>query len=91
VDGYDYRYFDGGIYQVQPQSRMVVAPVALVTGHNMTVGQPLPLGYDVYNVPYAYRDRYSDNDDYMYRYADGHIYQVDPQTRLIRSVIDAIV
>jgi len=91
VDGYDYRYFDGGIYQVQPQTRMVVAPVALVTGNAWTVGQPLPLGYDVYNVPYAYRDRYFDNDDTMYRYADGHIYQVDPQTRLIRSVIDAIV
>jgi hypothetical protein len=91
VDGYDYRYFDGGIYQVQPQSRVVVAPVALVIGHTLAVGQPLPMGYDVYNVPYAYRDRYFDNDDYMYRYADGRIYQVDPQTRLIRAVIDAIV
>jgi hypothetical protein len=91
VDGYDYRYFDGGIYQVQPQTRMVVAPVALVTGNTWAVGQPLPMGYDVYNVPYAYRDRYYDNDDYMYRYADGNIYQIDPQTRLIREVIDAIV
>jgi hypothetical protein len=91
VDGYDYRYFDGGIYQVQPQTRIVVAPVALVTGHTLAVGQPLPVGYDVYNVPYAYRDRYFDNDQFQYRYADGHIYQVDPQTRLIRSVIDAIV
>jgi hypothetical protein len=91
VDGYDYRYFDGGIYQVQPQTRVVVAPVALVTGNNWAVGQPMPVGYDVYNVPYAYRDEYYDNDEYMYRYADGHIYQVDPQTRLIRAVIDAIV
>ena len=91
VDGYDYRYFDGGIYQVQPDSRMVVAPVALVTGHTLAVGQPLPMGYDAYNVPYAYRDDYYDNDEFMYRYADGHIYQVDPQTRLIRAVIDAIV
>jgi hypothetical protein len=91
VDGYDYRYFDGGIYQVQPDTRMVVAPVALVTGNNWAVGQPLPMGYDVYNVPYAYRDRYYDNGDAMYRYADGHIYQVDPQTRLVRAVIDAIV
>ena len=91
VDGYDYRYFDGGIYQVQPQTRVVVAPVALVTGQTLAVGQPLPMGYDVYNVPYAYRDRYYDNDEWMYRYADGRIYQVDPQTRLIRGVIDAIV
>ena len=22
------------------------------------VGQPMPRGYDVYNVPYSYRDRY---------------------------------
>jgi hypothetical protein len=91
VDGYDYRYFDGGIYQVQPDTRLVVAPVALVTGDNWGVGQMLPTGYDVYNVPYAYRDEYYDNDEYMYRYGDGHIYQVDPQTRLIRAVIDAIV
>jgi hypothetical protein len=42
-------------------------------------------------VPYAYRDRYFDRDDAWYRYADGRIYQVDPQTRLIRAVIDAIV
>lgn len=91
ADGYDYRYFDGGIYQVQPQTRVVVAPVALVTGQTLAVGQPLPPGYDVYNVPYAYRDRYFDNGDYLYRYADGRIYQVDPQTRLIRAVIDAIV
>ena len=89
--GYDYRYFDGGIYQIQPQTQVVVAPVALVTGHTLGVGQVLPVGYDVYNVPYAYRDRYHDDDRYMYRYADGHIYQVDPQTRLIQAVIDAIV
>jgi hypothetical protein len=89
--GYDYRYFDGGIYQIQPQTQIVVAPVALVTGHTLGVGQMLPVGYDVYNVPYAYRDRYYDDDRYLYRYADGYIYQVDPQTRLIQAVIDAIV
>ncbi|HUE80451.1 MAG TPA: hypothetical protein VMN38_12605 [Sphingomicrobium sp.] len=89
--GYDYRYFNRGIYQIQPQSRVVVAPVALVTGHTLAAGQMLPMGYDAYNVPYAYRDRYFDTDRSMYRYADGYIYQVDPQTRLISAVIDAIV
>ena len=89
--GYDYRYFDGGIYQIQPQTQVVVAPVAFVTGQTFGVGQMLPAGYDAYNVPYAYRDRYYDNDEYLYRYADGYIYQVDPQTRLIQAVIDAIV
>jgi hypothetical protein len=89
--GYDYRYADGGIYQIDPSTQMVAALVALVTGQNFGVGQQLPLGYDVYNVPYGYRDRYYDTDRYNYRYADGYIYQVDPQTRVIQSVIDAMV
>jgi len=38
-------------------------------------------------VPIDYRDRYYDNDDYLYRYADGRIYQVDPGTRLIERII----
>ena len=89
--GYDYRYANNGIYQVDPSTQMVAALVALVTGQNLGVGQRMPLGYDAYNVPYGYRDRYYDTDRYNYRYADGNIYQVDPQTRMIRSVIDAIV
>ena len=53
--------------------------------------QPLPAGYDVYNVPFQYRDRYYDTADNMYRYNDGYIYQVDAKTRLISAVIDAII
>ena len=90
-DGYDYRYFDGGIYQLHPDTQVVLGVPALLTGHDLAVGHPLPVGYDVYNVPYAYRDRYYDSADNWYRYADGHIYQVDPTTRLITAVIDAIV
>ena len=89
--GYDYRYAAGGIYQVDSSTQLVSALVALVSGQNLGVGQRMPLGYDVYNVPYDYRARYYDTDDYNYRYADGYIYQVDPQTRVIQSVIDAIV
>ena len=85
--GYDYRYASGGIYQVDPQSQMVAALVALVTGQNFGVGQRLPMGYDAYNLPLDYRDQYYDNDQYLYRYADGRIYQVDPGTRLIQRVI----
>jgi hypothetical protein len=70
---------------------MVSSLAALTTGQTLGVGQVLPVGYDVYNVPYAYRDRYYDDVRYMYRYADGYIYRVDPQTRLISAVIDAIV
>ena len=42
------------------------------------IGQPLPVGYDTYNVPFAYRDQYYDTDDAWYRYANGYVYQVDP-------------
>ena len=84
---YDYRYASGGIYQVDPKTQLIAALAALVTGQNFNVGQRLPLGYDVYNVPFAYRDDYYDRDDAMYRYADGRIFQVDPETRIIRRVI----
>ena len=89
--GYDYRYFDGGIYAIDPDRQIVQSQVALLTGNSFGVGQMLPAGYDAYNVPFDYRDRYFDSDRSMYRYADGYIYQVDPQTRLIQAVIDAIV
>ena len=55
------------------------------------VGDRLPLGYDVYNVPLDYRDRYVDGPDSWYRYADGSIYQVDPETQLIQAVISMLV
>ena len=90
TSGYDYRYANGGIYQVDPNTRMVQSIAALMTGQNFGVGQMLPNGYDAYNVPYAYRSQYYDTPNSMYRYADGNIYQVDPQTRVIQSVIDAV-
>ena len=83
--------FNRMIRDTRETTQLISALVALVTGTNFGVGQMLPAGYDVYNVPYQYRDRYYDDDRYMYRYADGHIYQVDPTTRLISAVIDAIV
>jgi len=89
--GYDYRYVDGGIYGVDPRTQTVQSLAALLTGQNLGVGQMLPAGYDAYNLPFAYRDRYHDSDRSLYRYADGRILQVDPQTRLIQAVIDAIV
>ena len=50
------------------------------------VGQLLPASYGYYNVPYAYRSQFVDNDDYYYRYAPGAIYQVDRGTTLISAV-----
>lgn len=87
---YYYRYGDGAIYSVDPTTQAVQSIVALLAG-DLGVGQPLPVGYDTYNVPFAYRDRYYDTADNWYRYNDGYIYRVDPTTRLITAVIDAIV
>lgn len=82
---YQYRYANGGIYQVDPTTQVIQALVALVSGQPMAIGQPLPRGYGTYNVPLAYRDRYYDTDDSWYRYADGYVYEVDPGTGLIEE------
>lgn len=87
---YRYRYGDGAIYRINSGSGVVDGIVALLAG-DLGVGTRLPVGYDTYNVPFAYRDRYADSADNWYRYNDGYIYQVDPKTRLISAVIDAIV
>ncbi len=89
-DDYAYRYGDGGIYQVNRSSGMIEGIAALLAG-DFGVGQPMPMGYDAYNVPLFYRDRYADSADSMYRYNDGYIYQVDPKTRLIQAVISALI
>ena len=82
-----YRYADGGIYQVDPTTQLIQALVALVSGQQFAVGQPLPAAYGTYNVPYAYRDRYFDSDSDWYRYADGYIYRVDPDDGRIEEAI----
>ena len=87
---YRYRYGDGAIYRLNSGSGVVNGIVALLAG-DLGVGSQLPMGYDAYNVPLSYRDRYYDTADNWYRYNDGYIYQVNPKTRLISAVIDAIV
>lgn len=97
VDYYDlgdrggYRYADNVIYRVDPEDAAIVSVAALLTGDDIRVGQPMPMGYDVYNVPYGYRDRYYDRPDAYYRYSDGYVYQVDPETRLVAAVIDLLI
>jgi hypothetical protein len=88
-DDYNYRYGDGAIYQVNQSSGSIESIVALLAG-DLGVGQALPGDYGVYNVPLAYRDRYYDTPEAMYRYNDGYIYQADPKTQLITAVIDAL-
>jgi hypothetical protein len=88
---FDYRYADGGIYQVDPSTQVVQALVALVSGNNYAMGQVMPASYGVYNVPYQYRSQYYDTDQYMYRYDDGFVYRMDPRTRVINGMYDVVV
>jgi len=87
---YDYRYADGIVYGLDPQTQMIQQVAGLLTGDPWAVGQPMPAGYDVYNVPYAYRGQYYDTPNSMYRYSDGYIYQMDPTTQLVQSIISLI-
>jgi hypothetical protein len=89
-DRYDYRYADGVLYGVDRQNNGISQIAALLTGQQWTVGQAMPSGYDIYNVPYDYRARYADTPDRWYRYNDGYVYQVDPTTRLVQAVIQLL-
>ena len=85
-----YRYYDDTLYRVDPQSQAITAISALLTGDSFQVGQRVPQGYDVYNVPSSYRDRYVDGPDSNYRYSDGTVYQVDPTTQLVQAAIELL-
>lgn len=85
-----YRYAPGAIYQVDPTTSLITAVAALLT-NGMTVGQPMPAGYGAYNVPYAYRGTYFDTPEYMYRYSNGNIYQIDPTTQLVTALVASIL
>ena len=53
LGSYDsYRYADDVIYRVDPETDAITSIAALLTGDRFSVGQPMPQGYDVYNVPY---------------------------------------
>jgi hypothetical protein len=88
-DDYRYRYGDNAIYRVDADSGMIDGIVALLGG-DLNVGQPLPSGYDAYNLPMDYRDQYQDGDDYLYRYGDGNIYQVDAKTQIIQAIVEML-
>ena len=85
-----YRYADNTIYDVDPTSSVISSIAALLTGDDFTVGRRLPVGYDVYNVPYPYRGQYADTPDAWYRYSDGYVYEVDPKTQLIQEAIQLL-
>lgn len=85
-----YRYYDDALYRIDPQTDMITTIAGLLTGDDFAIGQPLPAGYDIYNVPYSYRDRYVDGPDAYYRYSDGYVYEVDPTTQLVQAAIQLL-
>lgn len=84
---YRYSYDDGGyIYRSDRGSDLISAIIPLLGG-GFGIGQALPAGYDAYNLPMAYRDDYQDSDESLYRYGDNAIYEVDPQSGTIESIV----
>lgn len=86
----NYWYAPGAIYQVDPSNQLITS-VASLLAPGLSIGQQLPLGYDVYNVPYDYRQTYYDTPDAWYRYNNGNIYQVDPTTRLVTAIVASLL
>jgi hypothetical protein len=86
----NYWYAPGAIYQYDPQSSMITSVAALLSP-GFTVGQPLPMGYDAYNVPYDYRATYYDTPNAWYRYSNGNIYQVDPVTQVVTALVASLL
>ena len=89
-DEYAYRYANGAVFAVDPETRAIAAIAGLLTGDVWSVGAPMPIGYDLYNVPMPYRGRYYDRPDAWYRYSDGYVYRVDPETLLVLEVIELL-
>jgi hypothetical protein len=84
---YYYSYDDSGyIYRAERGSDLISAIIPLFGG-GFGIGQPLPSGYDAYNVPIQYRDDYYDTDESLYRYGDNAIYRVDNQSGLIEGIV----
>jgi hypothetical protein len=82
-----YRYDDDGyIYRAERGSDLISAIIPLFGG-GFGIGQPLPAGYDAYNVPVQYRDTWQDNDESLYRYGDNAIYRVDSQSGMIDGIV----
>ena len=87
---YGYWYAPGAIYQYDTRSSVITSVAALMSP-GFTIGQPLPIGYDVYNVPYDYRATYYDTPNAWYRYNNGYIYQVDPTTSLVTAIVASLL
>jgi hypothetical protein len=87
---YSYWYAPGAIYQYSPQTSLITSVAALMSP-GFSIGQPLPVGYDMYNVPLAYRSTYYDTPDAWYRYNNGYIYQINPATQLVTAIVASLL
>ena len=87
---YGYWYAPGAIYQYDQRTSLITSVAALMAP-GFTVGQQLPVGYDVYNVPYDYRATYYDTPNAWYRYNNGYIYQVDPVTQIVTAIVASLL
>jgi len=89
----DERFFyrdDGDyIYRVNRNGGLIDAlfPLADRDFSYYPVGMDYPSQFDQYNVPQQFQSFYPDGGDYDYRYGDGAIYQVDPSTNAIQSIV----
>ncbi len=90
TDDYSYWYAPGAIYQYDRDSSLITSVAALMSP-GFSIGQPIPAGYGVYNVPYAYRATYYDTPNAWYRYNNGYIYQVDPTTQLVTAIVASLL
>jgi hypothetical protein len=82
-----YRYGDDGYVYRLDRGDNLVSQVIPLYATQMLVGEPMPLGYEVYNVPIQYRDQYEDNGENLYRYDDNAIYQVDGETGIVEQIV----
>jgi len=80
-----HRYGYGYVYETNCATGLV-QDVIPTYDYGYGIGQLMPASYSYYNLPYAYRSSFADNNDYYYRYAPGAIYQVDRSTALISAV-----
>jgi hypothetical protein len=87
---YSYWYAPGAIYQYDTNSSLITSVAALLSP-GFSVGQPLPSGYGMYNVPMSYRSTYYDTPDAWYRYNNGYIYQINPTTQLVTAIVASLL
>jgi len=88
-DRFFYRNDGDYIYRVNRDGGLIDAlfPLADRDFSYYPIGMNYPSEFDQYNVPYQYRSFYPEGGAYDYRYGDGAIYQVNPSTNAIQSIV----